>query len=45
MLTLDSANRDLFTIIEIPVTDNSILVTPIGVTTFTTQPELAPDIR
>ena len=41
VLTLDSANQDLFTTIEIPVTDNSILVTPIGVTTFTTQPELA----
>ncbi|MDO9523103.1 MAG: molybdate ABC transporter substrate-binding protein [Methanocorpusculum sp.] len=41
VLTLDSANQDLFTTIEIPVTENSILVTPIGVTTFTTQPELA----
>lgn len=42
VLTFDSANQnDLITIIEIPVADNSILVTPIGVTTFTTQPELA----
>ncbi|HJJ43309.1 MAG TPA: molybdate ABC transporter substrate-binding protein [Methanocorpusculum sp.] len=41
LLTLDSANEKLFTIIEISVTDNSILIAPIGVTTFTTQPELA----
>ena len=41
VLTLDCADQDLFTTIEIPVTDNSILITPIGVTTFTTQPELA----
>ncbi|MCK9312707.1 MAG: molybdate ABC transporter substrate-binding protein [Methanocorpusculum sp.] len=41
VLTLDSANKDLFTTIEIPVKDNSILITPIGVTTFTTKSELA----
>ncbi|HJK03843.1 MAG TPA: extracellular solute-binding protein, partial [Methanocorpusculum sp.] len=41
LLTLDNAKGDQFDLIEIPVTNNSILIAPIGITTFTTQPELA----
>ena len=41
LLTMDNANGDRFYLIEIPVSDNSILIAPIGITTFTTQPELA----
>ena len=43
VLTMDAANKnkDKFDIIEIPVKENFILVTPIGVTTFTENPELA----
>ncbi|MCZ0860970.1 molybdate ABC transporter substrate-binding protein [Methanocorpusculum sp. MG] len=41
LLTMDNAKGDRFDLIEIPVTDNSILIAPIGITTFTTQPELA----
>ena len=41
LLTMDNAKGDRFDLIEIPVTDNSILIAPIGVTTFTTQPDLA----
>lgn len=41
LLTMDNAKGDKFDLIEIPVTDNSILIAPIGVTTFTKQPELA----
>ena len=38
---MDNAKGDKFDLIEIPVTDNSILIAPIGVTSFTKQPELA----
>ena len=41
LLTLDNAKGDQFDLIGIPVTNNSILIAPIGITTFTTQPELA----
>ncbi len=41
LLTMDNAKGDRFDLIEIPVTDNSILIAPIGITTFTTQPDLA----
>lgn len=41
LLTMDNAKGDKFDLIEIPVTDNSILIASIGVTTFTKQPELA----
>lgn len=41
LITLDNAKGDKFTLIEIPVADNSILIAPVGITTFTTQPELA----
>ncbi len=41
LLTMDNAKGDKFDLIEIPVTDNSILIAPIGVTSFTKQPELA----
>ena len=41
LLTMDNAKGDRFDLIEIPVSDNSILIAPVGITTFTTQPELA----
>ncbi len=41
LLTKDNANNSKFEIIEIPVSDNSILITPIGITTFTKNPKLA----
>ncbi len=41
LITLDNAKGDKFTLIEIPVTDNSILIAPIGITTFTRNAELA----
>ncbi len=41
LLTLDNAKNDQFTLIEIPVEDNSILIAPVGITTFTENPELA----
>ncbi|MBQ3719154.1 MAG: molybdate ABC transporter substrate-binding protein [Methanomicrobium sp.] len=41
LLTKDNAKADKFDIIEIPVADNSILITPIGITTFTKNPTLA----
>ena len=41
LLTKDNAKADKFDIIEIPVSDNSILITPIGITTFTKNPTLA----
>lgn len=43
ILTMDAANKnkDKFEIIEIPVKENFILITPIGVTSFTENAELA----
>ena len=41
VMTLDSVNATTMDSITIPLTVNQILITPIGATTFTTQPDLA----
>ena len=40
LLTMENAKVDRFDLIEIPVSDNSILIAPICITILTTQPEL-----
>ncbi|MEN6611386.1 MAG: molybdate ABC transporter substrate-binding protein [Methanoregulaceae archaeon] len=41
VMTLDSVNATTMDSITIPLSTNVILITPIGATTFTTQPDLA----
>lgn len=41
IITMDQVNSETMDVIYLPVSDNAVLVIPIGVTTVTTQPELA----
>jgi len=41
ILTLDNVKADKMDMIEIPLTVNEVLITPIGVTTFTQNPDAA----
>jgi len=41
VMTLDSVNATTMDSVSIPLSTNVILITPIGATTFTTQPDLA----
>jgi len=41
LLTLDQVNPDTMDVIPIPVSENVVLITPIGVTTYSQNPEAA----
>ena len=41
LLTLDQVNPDKMDAITIPLSDNVVLITPIGATTFTQKPDAA----
>lgn len=41
ILTLDNVNEEKMDMIEIPIAENEVLITPIGLTTFTKNPDSA----